>query len=286
MDSFIFKHMNISTITINVESNIFFNLSNLVEIINNLDSITDESILRTKDLLSKQIELSQKDYKKQIHPVGTISYICYKNTWKGLRRKKKRPVSKKRNDFVNQVTLDIFVEIHRRINVMIFRNGKIKLAGCKNSNDALSAVLKIWELLQNTPAVVIDSENILFVFINVMINISFSLPFIVNKIRINKLFNEAEECIAFYEQTGQQYVNIKMTTDKLNKKGIKLQLSSNSLPQVSLVDIHSIKKPMKTCFMLFDKRVIMSGVDYTVMENHFYKFKRVLDENVNSIKIC
>lgn len=286
MNTFVFRSLNISTITINVESNIFFNLDSLVSTFMEIDSKEDQIMVRSRKILNEKKELPQVEYRKQIHPPGTISYICYKNEWKGIRKKKKRSQTKKRNDFVNQVTLDIFVENSRRVNVMLFRNGKIKLAGCKNSNDAVGALLRIWDLLKNRSAVIKKEETIVFVFINEMINISFSLPFIINKIEINKLFNKTEECISFYEQTGQQYVNIKMASDGDKKKAVKLELTSqSSVPKISVVDVN-IKKPMKTCFMLFDKRVIMSGVDYLVMENHFGKFKKMFEDNIRIIRIC
>jgi hypothetical protein len=114
-----------------------------------------------------------------------------------------------------------------------------------------------------------------------MINISFSLPFIINKIEINRIFNKTD-CISFYEQTSQQYVNIKMSNDNIKKKAIKLELTPSSRLSVIEVDV---KRPMKTCFMVFDKRVIMSGVDYVMMESHFQRFKNILDENVEDIKV-
>jgi hypothetical protein len=276
MDGFLFRNLNISTITINVESNLFFHLEVLFK------------IFTSGTISSQKSELSQKEYKddylNQVHIPGTISYICYKNNWYGTRKKKKRSNLKKRNDFVNQVTLDIFVENHRKVNVMIFGNGKIKLAGCKNSNDALSTTLKIYDLVINTPALSVNGISPTFIFVNEMINISFVIPFVINKIKINKLFNEFKNCISFYEQTGQQYVNIKMLTDLINKKAIKLEILDSKI-NIYIIDIQ-VKNPMKTCFMLFDKRVIMSGVDYLIMEKHFYTFKNILLQNKETIKIC
>jgi hypothetical protein len=275
MDS-IFRELNISTVTINVESNIFFDLNGVLQ-----------AILIADTLLKDQKEISHQEYKNQNHPRGTISYVCYKDEWCGVRRKKKKASSKKRNDFVNQVTLDIFIECSRRVNVMIFRNGKIKLAGCKNSNDAIIAVTNIWSILTLNGKECITMTNNLdtsFLFTNEMINISFSFPFVINKIEVNKLFNSKSDCISFYEQTGQQYVNIKMLTGNNKKKAIRMELPLNSLPRLFVVEIDS-KNPMKTCFMLFEKRVIMSGVDYTVMEQHFLRFRSVFNDNIHSIKV-
>lgn len=292
MDDLKFRNLNISTITINVESNIFFSLSHVMNAFLNFDS-------SETTLLKQQKELSHSDYKNQIHPKGTVSYICYKNVWWGLKRKKKR-LLKKRNDFVNQVTLDVFVDTNRRINVMLFKNGRIKLAGCKTSNDAVIAVMNIYEFLKNKDRCIIfqtENSNTTFIFRNEMINISFSFPSTINKIKVNKIFNLFKDCISFYEQTGQQYVNVKMLSDSNQKKGIKVELPNeldscitkhshacmNCIgvqPKISIVNI-SVTRPMKTCFMLFEKRVIMSGVDYCLMENHFTQFLKILsDQNV------
>lgn len=282
MDEFSFRNLNISTITINIESNIFFDLNLLVNIFLTLDK--DKATEKTKELLLQNLELSYNDYKKQTYIVGTISYICYKDVWRGIkRRKKKKSTTRKRNDFVNQVTLDVFVEDNRRVNVMIFRNGKIKLAGCKNSNDAIIIITRLWELLKDTDVITKKEKKVTFVFVNEMINISFSLPFVINKIQVNKLFNKISNCISFYEQTGQQYVNVKMNTDRTYKKAINVEINE-SLIKLSISEILS-KNPMKTCFMLFDKRVIMSGVDYEVMEKHFNEFKITLNENKDLVKI-
>ena len=277
MNELNFRDLNISTITINVESNLFFNLSQVMTTMLNVAINTGDTALDdTRILLAEQKELSHTEYKKQKHPGGTISYICYKNVWRGLKRKKKK-LLKKRNDFVNQVTLDIFIDNDRRINVMLFRNGRIKLAGCKTSNDAIIAVLRLHRILKI--CVVLQSPLASFLFRNEMINISFAFPFTINKVKVNQLFNRlVSDCISFYEQTGQQYVNVKMFGNSSNsKKAIKLEGN-----KISVVDIPS-SSLMKTCFMLFEKRVIMSGVDYKLMEVHFRLFREILDKNRKEI---
>jgi len=286
MDSLLFRKLNISTITINVESNIFFNLAHVIEFFFTLDGKGDDVLEQTKELLLSQRELTHTEYKKQVFPKGTISYICYKTKWGGVRRKKKK-TTKKRNDFVNQVTLDVFIEPTRKINVMLFRNGRIKLAGCKTANDAVVSVLRLYELLSKTPdCVVMGSEPTAFIFRNEMINISFSFPFTINKPKVNKLFNKIPNCLSFYEQTGQQYVNVKMFGDQKHKKAIQLVLprDDSDVPKISVVDI-PINNQMKTCFMLFEKRVIMSGVDYKTMEGHFETFRNIFKSNIDEISI-
>lgn len=280
-----FRDLKISTITINVESNVVFNLSEIAKMFFNKSHIFT--------LLKQKTELSPNEHKKLSFPHGTISYIYHEGNWRGLRKRKKNSGTKekkKRNDFINQATIDIFVT--HRINVMIFRNGKIKLAGCKHTNDAIEAVLKLWALISEEK----DCINLVFnpkipqnqypsfIFSNEMINVSFSFPHPVNKIMINRIFNQTDRCISFYEQTSQQYVNIKMQSLPIVKQSILLENTEDEVFTLTVIPIASTRST-KTCFMVFDRRVIMSGVDYPEMENHYKRFIEVFQNHITHLML-
>lgn len=284
-----FRDLKISTITINVESNVVFNLSEIAKMFFNKSHIFT--------LLKQKVELSPNEHKKLSFPHGTISYIYHEGNWRGFRKRKKnsnnKKDKKKRNDFINQATIDIFVS--HRINVMIFRNGKIKLAGCKHTNDAIEAVLKIWGLIAEERGCidlvfnpkVPHNQYPSFIFTNEMINVSFSFPHPVNKIMINRIFNQTEDCISFYEQTSQQYVNIKMHSSSIIKKGILLEKNDDNVFSLEVIPIvPTPASPLtKTCFMVFDRRVIMSGVDYPEMEIHYKRFIDVFKKHINFLTL-
>ena len=276
-----FRDLKISTITINVESNIVFNLSEISQI------FFDRSHLFT--LLAQKTELSPSEHKKLSFPDGTISYIYYEGNWRGLRKRKKTH-NKKRNIFKNQTTIDIFVT--HRINVMIFRNGKIKLAGCKHTNDAIEVFLKLWSIISeerdciemvynpNVP----HNQHPSFIFTNEMINTSFSFPRPINKLMINRIFNKKSNCISYYEPTSQQYVKIKMLSNNIPEKNcILLEKTDCDTFSLKVIPVNLSNKSSKTCFMVFDKRVIMSGVNYIEMERHYEQFIDVFEKNINQL---
>lgn len=306
-----FRSLSVSTITINIESNLYFNKKAILDLfiniselneekinkipLDNMLSINHESILKTSELLSKCDEKTEKEHKELLFPIGTISYIFYDKKKRGIWKKKKAKKISKKNVFLNQVTLDIFTE-KSRINVMIFINGKIKLAGCKNSNDAICVISILMDYL-NTLSKILDLQcpistrsgydDIYFLFEKNMINISFSLPFVVRKPAINKLFNDLG-CISFYEQTGQQYVNVKMNSNNKDKTIISLIIDKNN--NLNMIVSKKELEPDKvgiTSFMFFGSRVIMSGKsnDYNDMEKNYYELINIIKSNFNIISV-
>lgn len=312
-----FRNINISTITINIESNITFNLNEIINFFST-DFITQQKfspgLIRSYELLKNQKEIEEKDFKKLKFEEGTISYINYKNNWRGL-KKKKNKIGKRKNDFINQATIDIFVpncfsEDNKRVNMMIFRNGKIKMAGCKNSNDAINALNYFWDIISNFNSCFSINMNMTFlnlekspyeflnwdnhpsfIFTNEMINVSFCFPFILKKKEINRLFSTLKDnefvCKSHYEPTGQQYVNIKIYSEDTIKKAILIQESidvNKPIYDMFVIDT-TFKHQPKTCFMIFDKRVIASGIDYLVMEKHYNFFINLIEKNYDKLKL-
>ena len=66
---------------------------------------------------------------------------------------------------------------------MIFNNGKIKITGCKNSDDNIYAL----KLLLFT---IYGHDNFKFILCHSMINFIYKYEnYLVNKVKLNKLFN-------------------------------------------------------------------------------------------------
>jgi hypothetical protein len=294
-----FSKLNISTITVNIMTNIQFNLAEIYSLIIRLASYDKTS------LLNQKIEISQAQHKKLQYPKGTISYINYNGDWRGIRKKpnkekeKRIKEKKKRNDFINQTTIDIFTDTNRRINVMIFKNGKLKLAGCRHSNDAIIATFYLWDIISKNDTsyrmlenmdsyglrTINDIECPAFLYTNEMINISFQFPFSVDKIKVNNLFNSiSDNCVSLYEQTGRQYVTVHLSSKIDDKVAILLQQLGDETYHFS-TPVHEMKKIPKTCFMVFDKRVIMSGIDYPTMNLHYVRFIDIISKNVDKVKL-
>uniref|UniRef100_A0A6C0JVE2 Uncharacterized protein n=1 Tax=viral metagenome TaxID=1070528 RepID=A0A6C0JVE2_9ZZZZ len=279
-----FRNLKISTATVCVESNIVFDLDLITKYFFDNQSL---------EYMIKKEELSTNDHKELVLSNGTISYVYYKGDWRGIKKKNKKDSSKKRNDFIHQVTID--VHISRRISVMLFRNGKFKMAGCKFINDAVEIILilfahisiieKGFNLIFNSK--IIDNTVPIFLFNNVMINVSFSFPYIINKIELNNVLNDLQY-LSYYGQTSQQYVNLKMFSEDIEMiKYIVIKKRNETFNLDVLEKPVTIKKnhSNKTCFMIFDKRVIMSGVNYTEMEKHYNKFVEILKHHIQKIKL-
>lgn len=289
-----FTKLKVSTVTVNVETNIEFKLNEILKVFT--------SYLDKTDILSKRMELSQPDHKLLSFPKGTITYINHKGVWFGLKKMKKKP-AKRRNDFVNQITIDIFVdeprkdtpEPMRRVNVMIFPNGKFKLAGCRGINDALVAVFSIWErilkhdqcfnLINKMKSMPVIDNVPTFLFTTEMINVRFSFPFVVNKIKLNKLFNMiSKDCFSSFEGTGTQSVSVKLTSPQVTRTGVVMKQSDGNTYVLDTIQLPMEKLP-KTSFMVFDQSVILSGVDYPSSIQHYSRFINVVLANYKAIEL-
>jgi hypothetical protein len=218
------------------------------------------------------------EHKKIQRERGCVIFAQYKTFWRGIKRIKK--IKQKKNDFINQVTMDIFTR--RRVNVMIFKNGKIKIAGCESTNDAIFIMITIYNLL--TPDVYKIEGIPSFLFTSEMINVSFSFPFCINKVAVNNIFNRLnpQEYFAFYEQTGQQYVNLKIFNKEISRLCIQMKQNEENY-ELNIVERPFKKKPIIS-FMIFDQRVIMSGVDIKIMKRVYQKFLDLLNDNIDEMK--
>ncbi|GAJ14536.1 unnamed protein product, partial [marine sediment metagenome] len=58
-------------------------------------------------------------------------------------KRKKKPVTAKRNYFQNQATLIIVISEERKVNLKIFRNGKIQMTGLKSKDEGIVACEKL-----------------------------------------------------------------------------------------------------------------------------------------------
>lgn len=262
-----FTDLRISTMTVIVELSFFVRpqelATRLCEDANNV-------------VLSEQTEMCKSQYRRLTYPAGTIVHVQYNTFWRGVRRVRQR-ARKKKNDFVNVVTVDVFTT-NRRVNVMIFKNGKIKMAGCESTNDAVNIVR--WLIDSTAPA------EYSAVFSNEMINISFSFPYCINKMGINSVFNslvDDHRYFSFYEQTGPQYVNLKVISDVRDR--LCVVMSRRDGAYWLTVEARSFRHPPKTSFTIFDRRVIMSGVDKLAMRAVYAEFLRVIDDNKLSVRV-
>lgn len=263
-----FSDLRISTMTVIVELSFFIRPMELA-----MQLCANEPSLQT------QTEMQKSAFKKLSYPAGTIIHVQYNSFWRGIRRMRTKG-RKKKNDFINVVTVDVFTE-KRRVNVMIFKNGKVKMAGCESTNDAVYVITRL--IGSSAP------EEYTMTFLNEMINISFSFPFCINKMGINNVFNEirTDKYFSFYEQTGPQYVNLKVYSETSKRLCVVITVTTVDGVQHRTLSVEErdFKRPPKTSFTIFDKRVIMSGVDKQTMSDVYADFLRVINDNKLSVRV-
>lgn len=148
--------------------------------------------------------------------IKAIKYYCSKcqttyNPWE----------LKKINYFLNQLTIVLSVGKFPMLNIMMFKDN-LKIAGCKDINDAAEAILILWQdYLEKRPNLwkLKDGATLpRFQFEVVMRNVDFKLGFPVERDELNRLMNDVKYServfMSQYESTGQPNVNIKMYSVK------------------------------------------------------------------------
>jgi len=128
---------------------------------------------------------------------------------------------KKINHFLNQLTAVLSVGKQPLLNIMMFKDN-LKIAGCKNIDDAVEAILVFWQdYIVDIPgawSLKPGAKEPRFVFEVVMRNVDFKLGFPIERPALNYLMNEDNYrdkiFMSQYESTGHTNVNIKMFSKK------------------------------------------------------------------------
>jgi hypothetical protein len=249
-------------------------------ILANLDFTIDlERLYRmiSIDVNFKQ-ELLPRNYKKTVEQINCpcIYYVWYDGEWKGY-KKKKRILKKKRISFKKQITININIE--RKINLMIFEKC-IKACGCQYSNDMIHSIEYI-----NRKYLRLD--NFKYTLLDVMVNITIKLPYELNKVEVNRLFNSIDKCLAIYEPTSQSHVNIRMENE-VDKRVLLLAEINNGEIMINRIYIDETSDK-KTSFMVFEKCIIISSCSRKQLDLHvkffleklkLFKNKLLLNKNV------
>lgn len=149
--------------------------------------------------------------------------------------------------FLNQLTCVLSIG-DKLLNIMIFNN-KYKIAGCKNIGQAQEAIAILWHYIKDveeavsyiknteklqgkaeenepefeTIKTILKRENVRpeFIFDIVMTNIDFFIGFPIDRVKLNKLMNNAKYKdivkMSSFETTGSTNVNIKFHCPKIEK---------------------------------------------------------------------
>lgn len=234
--------------------------------------------------------------------VKEIKYFCCK-----CNKTYKASELKKIGHFLNQNTLDFSIGPGSPLlNVMIFKEN-IKIAGCKNEQDAKNMVMYLWkEHLSKIDGVskfrTIEKSLYLtpkFTFETVMKNYGFNLGFGILREPLNILMNNEEYSdkvyMSEYESTGHTNVNIKMYSVKPdNFTYTCITYDNNGVGEGTFTieetkDIHGKKvkadKDEYVTFIVFSSsEVILSGKYTENMRELYDFFREIITNNKNYLE--
>jgi hypothetical protein len=179
-----------------------------------------------------KIPYSKKVSKSDIvAPYGGIFSIQRGKETRGVdtrlakRKKDEKKNSRKKHieHFLNQNSILMMLEGHH-IHMMLFGDN-IKVAGCRTDEDAILAVMILYENYLEPISVTRPCFSIkpghtqpMFIFDTVMRNVDFSLNFDLDRKEVNNVFNEPEYIdtifLSQFETTEQKSVNVKMFAKK------------------------------------------------------------------------
>lgn len=204
-------------------------------------------------------------------------------------------------NFLNQVTLSLCIG-EKIVNIMIFHDS-IKIAGCKETSDAVETIQLLWEdYISQIPSSYYISrkeDHIEFLFWTVMKNLSFEIGFPLDRDKTKKLFeSKIKNITACFENTSQTSVNLKFPTKKpkdhiywtLNYEIGKSKpgLSDGTIWTKNHSNPYKKKKKKKgknTTFIVFSSsEIILSGRYPTTMKELYYNFVDIVFENRNEIE--
>lgn len=234
-------------------------------------------------------ELLQITTKKTNDDEGEIVCIKYKTLIKGetpIIKVKKRKSDKKtdaRKNFLNCITL--IIQVEKRINVKIFKNGVFQLTGCKNISNVKKCLhVILTELFKFPDCFKFNYNNTNFVIYikSAMRNIDFDLGFKINR-----------TLLAIYLHNNTNYRIPPLTATNM---GVKLKIPLNNIEDLPITRITYPSRTediisFKECFnviepdakKLQDKlnnkfisisifqngKVLMSSIDETFQEKYY-----------------
>lgn len=182
-------------------------------VISNFNSVVDI------DKLYDMIEL-EDDVTNNIYP--RIDFIKYGgDKIKGNTKKNKKKKNKK-NYFQNQLTICILLDDTKKMNMKLFKNGKVQLTGIKDVNIINIGCRYIVNLIKtkNTEQSIIENTEKLNYIDNsyniVLINSDFKVNYLLNRDNIFKLLNQINFFV-IYEPDIYPGVNLKYFINSTNK---------------------------------------------------------------------
>lgn len=207
-----------------------------------------------------------------------------------LKKKTKKDLKKKRQNFYNQATVIIDVEDERRVNVKVFKNGAIQMTGCKSYENFTTSMRILCNELRIKKAIyekttgkivpkyfVTDHDeldvNKIFNLKIRMINSNFDIGFLINRKQLNKILN-SKGIKSTFEPCIHACVNIKYIYNETDVVSVFVFESGSIIITGAKKREHIIEAYKFITAQLYENydKIIKSNVDTFLERNDIQDF--------------
>ena len=157
-----------------------------------------------------------------------IFSIKYKDEYRSLVPLVKKGRSKKNarvRNFFNQITMVIYTENGRKINLKLFCNGSVQMTGCKSVEDCHIAMNKLIDMIKSIE----DDEQVaeldkigIHGFKIDMINSNFKVDYMINRRELHNHISNTPDVYSRFDPNNHAGLIVKYYGNNDNKKGISI----------------------------------------------------------------
>lgn len=257
---------------------------------------------------------------------GEAAILCIKyqqlkkgcDPQKDLKIKRKRSIVKEqapKRNFLNCITL--IIQLEKRINIKIFKNGVFQLTGCKNIDNVrkcLKLILaKLYQANQHDDSDLPkcfqfekDAEVFVIYIKSAMRNIDFDLGFKINRVllttRLSRIYDENDDVIIPDAIGNKMDVKIKLRITREHIENLPITRITNIIhdsPKEEEIlyknclhiiepDKKKLEAKLKDKFVsisIFQNgKVLLSAMDASIQKKYYEWFTQLIDEIKDDIK--
>lgn len=290
--------LKISTMTILAKNDSCFELKNIYDSLLNLDKYNlpknkpffylNKEYLNT---LKKQIGIFKKipSTKNNINllvkslyktkgMIYSLRYL-YDNPF-GVKKTRFRENSINKNCFNKHICLDIVINDEGQlVNLMIFANGTIKIAGCKNINNAITGIKYFLDLINLFG--IGKKENTLTLTVE-MINLTKQFPYRIAQEKLNELFYKSS-IFSYFRADTFNYVKAKINPLREERAIYIIKTKQKNNRNYMKIDMIYVKRKSNkfiTC-SIYENRITISGDNNVDLVNCY---KLIIKGHLNECK--
>jgi len=212
-----FEQIDVSTKTIIGMTNLRIDLDKFFEYM----PITDYKPKERKRGRKRKIDIQQINHTTV--PYGSIITLEKSNLRRGIKLKK----SKNKKTFLHTVSVSMFLENEKDINIKVYSNGKFHITGCKTDDHFIRAIIQIYNTMKLTQEwtgekifylekdkFIDNDEQLCCLFYVAMKNMDFYIGFEIDREKLDKFINNNTDYnYIFIDGDLSTSVNVKVKYD-------------------------------------------------------------------------